>query len=115
MKEIKEIAKYISEYGIKAKTRAQMFPKYQIDMRCCFIDDLTKTCMIYPVRPDICKSFICNQSMIDIHHNKMKILSRPGVYNVSMHVTFLRDSMFIEYISGNPVLREILTDIQIEW
>lgn len=61
-KEIKEIRRYIRKHDIKECRR--MFPavKQPLDMTCPFLD-ISKgkdKCRIYPVRPFVCREFICD-------------------------------------------------------
>lgn len=55
--EIKEIDKYLKEHKI---TPTKYDANTDIDNRCPFRDDFLKRCMIYPVRPEICKIFKCD-------------------------------------------------------
>ena len=60
-KEIKEIKRYIKKHHITE--RKHNYPAVVgFDLTCPFLDDSKEKdkCMIYPVRPEICRSFICN-------------------------------------------------------
>lgn len=109
------IVDYMLKNNIKPKARVRIFPRLEIDMRCCFVDDDTHTCMIYSVRPEICHKFLCNQDMKTINLNKIRASNRKGSNNVSMHVTFLREPHFIAYIQSEPELARELVDLRIEY
>ena len=61
-KEIKEIHRYIKNHNIQESKRMIPFVSIDYDLTCPFLDmnKSCKKCTIYPVRPQICKSFICN-------------------------------------------------------
>lgn len=62
-KEIKEIHRYIKKHNIKPyKRNPPTALPIEIDMTCPFLDESKdcEKCMIYPVRGEICRSFICN-------------------------------------------------------
>lgn len=74
LKEIVVIEKYVKKHKIKRKRLNVLTNNTQI-VRCPFVD-LTgkeKKCMIYPVRPNICRIFMCNsipkteQEYIDVY------------------------------------------------
>ena len=64
-KEIKVIRKYIKQYHIKEYKHLIPLAQPVIDMTCPFLNDdkPTEKCMIYEVRPQICKSFIYRPSL----------------------------------------------------
>lgn len=62
-KEINTIKAYIRKHNIKEQTHRLIPVKEQpvLDMMCPFLDDnAEKKCTIYPVRPFVCRKFICN-------------------------------------------------------
>lgn len=78
-------------------------------MLCTFRDMKNKTCRIYPVRPQVCRSFICNM-MPDAMHNNKIIYHKKADYNsmdddlnlkrfASSHLLFFKDYNFdIQYM-----------------
>lgn len=84
-KEITEIKKYIKEHDIKMQEhRAFYLRKDTLDMICPFCDiNKELKCTIYPVRPSICKIFLCsNAAKRDVH------LSDAGRKNINMREVF---------------------------
>lgn len=69
-KEILEIKKYIKEHDVKEQEhRVFVLSNKSIDMVCPFCDIKKELkCTIYPVRPSICKIFLCsNAAKRNIH------------------------------------------------
>ena len=44
-----------------------------VDMTCPFRDERNKKCLIYEIRPAICREFMCNHSHDDIMKAKLDI------------------------------------------
>lgn len=65
--EERTIRKYITKNNIKAIPTKEGKNVY---MDCCFHDRKNKRCIIYPVRPDVCRKFKCNLSAKEIADNK---------------------------------------------
>lgn len=61
--EINQIRHYIKKHDIKQHRKVAPTVKPFIDMTCPFLDDMKEydKCTIYPVRPQICRNFICNK------------------------------------------------------
>ena len=66
--EVKRIKAYIKKYGIKEQRHNVMMG---VDMTCPFRDDANKKCLVYEVRPAICKQFMCNHTAEDIAKAKI--------------------------------------------
>lgn len=66
-REITVIKSYVKKHGIKEQRHNFAAGT---DMTCPFRDEAKKRCLIYPVRPQICRSFVCNHSLEDIEKNK---------------------------------------------
>ena len=66
-KEVSDIKKYIKKHHIKQQRHnAAMY-----DMTCPFRDEVNKKCLIYPIRPAICRQFMCNHTLKDIENAKL--------------------------------------------
>lgn len=74
--EILRIEKYVKKHNIKEQ-RHNVFAGY--DMTCPFRDDVQRKCLIYSVRPEICRVFMCNHSHEDIMKAKfdMHAIKKP--------------------------------------
>ena len=62
-REIAIIHKYIKDNNVRKYQHLFPVAKEVVDMTCPFMDDskLKEKCRIYPVRPEICRQFICSQ------------------------------------------------------
>ncbi len=57
--EVRKIEKYLAKRpSIKRKAASKTF-----SINCVFRDEVTKSCMIYPCRPKICKIFRCTDRL----------------------------------------------------
>lgn len=65
-REVERIRKYIKKNGIKAQTHVAILANQALDMMCPFMKlRREKKCTIYPVRPQICRAFVCNKTAMD--------------------------------------------------
>lgn len=63
LKEIDTIRRYIAKKHIKECKHIIPFAAGNVyDMTCPFRDNAKKICTIYPVRPEICRAFICDNA-----------------------------------------------------
>lgn len=85
--EIKIIKNYIKKHNIKEQRH-----NYRVgtDMTCPFRDEANRKCLIYDVRPQICKQFVCNHTIEDIQKSKLDL------HRIN-RVVFMRNEFF-----GNP-------------
>jgi Fe-S-cluster containining protein len=72
-----------------------------VDMTCPFRDERNKKCLIYEIRPEICRVFQCNQERDVIVANKMRM---HGVNNVVL----MRNEFFGNTEDLDFVLNELL-------
>ncbi len=66
-KEEKRIREYIRENNIEPEF---FQTEKDMNLNCCFYDRTNKMCMIYEVRPSICKSFKCNKNINQLEREK---------------------------------------------
>ncbi len=59
--ELRRIKRYAEEHHLKEHRQAPFWDPNATDMTCPFRNQQTKQCDIYPVRPQICRSFICSK------------------------------------------------------
>lgn len=71
-REIQEIRRYMKKYHVQEKRHILPTRELIIDMTCPFLNDEggNQKCTIYPVRPHICRAFICNQLPSKMKENK---------------------------------------------
>ena len=82
--EIKRIKAYIKKHGIKEQRHNVMVG---VDMTCPFRDERNKKCLIYEIRPAICREFMCNHTHADILKAKLDF------HNINQAV-FMRAEFF---------------------
>ena len=97
--EVKTVREYLKK-NPKIKDRAlenPIFENGKVYVRCCFYDSKKKECMIYPVRPFICKAYKCNQDDLKIEDNKNFIESKAH-YNIDAKTIHdFRSLLFDDY------------------
>ena len=72
-KEIREIRRFIKKNGITECKHLLPAANTCIDMKCPFLDTDKKSekCRIYPVRPAICRQFICDSEKRAKHNREL--------------------------------------------
>lgn len=83
-KEIMRIHSYIKKHNIKEQRHNFM---NGIDMTCPFRDNINRKCLIYEIRPAICREFMCNHTREDIMQSKLNI-------HLQNRVVFMRTEFF---------------------
>lgn len=63
------IGRYIKAHNIKEQSNLLLNPA-SFDITCPFLSSENRRCLIYEVRPKICRTFICSQDMETIQRNK---------------------------------------------
>lgn len=85
--EMDRIEKYIKSHHIKEQDHH--VPASTIDMLCPFLNVDTKQCVIYPVRPKVCRKFLC--SMTDAEVEKLQEERKTIGNIISMRTQFFDD------------------------
>ena len=67
--EIERIRAYVRKHHLKEHTTV-VNPGVYVDGTCPFRNNVARKCDIYPVRPEICRCFQCDQARDDIDQNK---------------------------------------------
>lgn len=68
--EVERIKAYAKKHNLKEHRQAPFFDLSATDFSCPFRDPIAKKCDIYPVRPKICRSFICTKTLEDARHDR---------------------------------------------
>lgn len=82
--EVKRIKAYIKKHNIKEQRHNAMVG---VDMTCPFRDEANKKCLIYEIRPAICREFMCNHTQEDIKKSKLD-------FHKTNRVVFMRAEFF---------------------
>ena len=89
--EINQIKAYIKKNNIvEQKHILSVVALPTIDMTCPFLDNTRKThkCTIYPVRPQVCREYLCNCGK--------RFVPSSSVLDGKHHNVFLRETFFSE-------------------
>ena len=92
--EVRQIKAYIKKHNIKEQRHNFL---QGIDMTCPFRDELNRKCLVYEVRPAICREFVCNHTVEDIKKAKIAlhkinrvVLMRNEFFGSNEDVEFLK-------------------------
>lgn len=86
-KEIKAIRRYIRQNNIKEQKHIVPTAQVSMDWTCPFRDNTNKRCVIYPVRPAICRDFKCDKP-------KQQIWADRDMYHDVNRVVLMRQEFF---------------------
>lgn len=65
--EVLAIHRYLKRHPVKEQRHNAMMG---VDATCPFRDEKARKCLIYSIRPGICRSFMCNYALDDLAENK---------------------------------------------
>ena len=71
--ELREIKRYAQAHHLKENHRRLFLDPNATDFTCPFRNNEKRICEIYPVRPEICRSFICSKSLETAHAERDQI------------------------------------------
>ena len=77
-----KIKRFIKRYNVEEQIRRYPTAAHFVDMVCPFRDEVAKTCTIYPVRPEICRTFICCHAKEEIERNRKELMEKHPVIDV---------------------------------
>lgn len=100
--ETRRIAKWLASNEVKP------FPVVKggtvLRANCPFRDDVNKRCLIYPVRPLVCRTFKCNMGNKGAEKNLKRMFDRKGAsFQISFHWIFMGDPSICE-VMGLPLV-----------
>ena len=106
--DITRIKEYVKEHNIKPQDRLNKLTG-SFDARCCFYDTKNKVCTIYPVRPFVCKDFICSR---ENWKQKRDEYERRAKYNSTLNEMIMAtfdDKIYNDYA---PIILYAVTTCQ---
>lgn len=103
--EIIRIAKYMDMHHIGRGEKIIPRGENTVDMTCPFYDEVKRRCLIYNVRPEVCRKFACSLGRKRIERHLFKI-AKNAAGDVDMAATFFNDQSISETL---PMLK---TDIE---
>ncbi len=101
--ELIRIAKYMVAHHIGRGEKMMPRGENTIDMTCPFYDEVKRRCVIYPVRPGVCRSFICSHGRKYIERHLYKI-AKHASGDVDMAATFFGDQSISDIL---PIFESI--------
>lgn len=81
-KEIKEICRYVKKHHVQEQKRVVPMVDKPFDLTCPFRSESEKKCLIYSVRPQICRNFRCDYPRRHIQMNKELLHKRYQVVDM---------------------------------
>lgn len=81
-KELSDLKKYVRIHHIKPITHFAPTVDPLFDLSCPFRSDKEKKCLVYEVRPEICKEFQCNKPKEHIRPNMSKPIEDYEIINL---------------------------------
>ena len=88
--DIKRIKAFMKKHGVKEQKHfVPISVPIAFDLTCPFRDNANKRCVIYPVRPEICRDFKCDHPKKQIELDKAKY-----------HSLYLPHSMRLTFFGG---------------
>ena len=84
--EFHRIKVYVKKHGIREHRQAPFFDPQAIDMSCPFRNAKTRKCEIYPARPYICRTFLCNKTIDDARKDRDLIHKERSVYSLKYEI-----------------------------
>ena len=97
-KEVKLIKQYVKKHKIPLKNRNMSSGDF--DGTCCFWDNNSKMCLVYEVRPFVCRHFMCNNKnwlQDRENYNKRSTYNKWNSTSVNLY-------SFDDLIYGDPTL-----------
>lgn len=85
-REVERIKAYVKEHDI-AEQRHNFPVSGCVDMTCPFRDDVNRVCLVYEVRPAICRQFQCD-------HKPKDIAASKAAFHEKYNVVFMRHTFF---------------------
>ena len=90
--EIEIVKKYYKEHTeIHKKVKSNCIPlknkvtrKYDVNLQCPFRDRENKKCMIYEVRPEICRRFKCNKNKLEMIKDRTECEVKGDYNNINV-------------------------------
>lgn len=101
--EVKKIHEYLKTHPVKEHRQAPFFDLGAADLTCPFRDSVNKRCEIYPVRPLICRHFICTMNRETAHRERDKIYK--GRNEVSFRKEFFDNPEAVNFIGVEMLKR----------
>lgn len=84
--EIKRLKVYVAKHNIKEHRHTYFFDPEATDLTCPFRNEQEMKCEVYPVRPLICRSFICSKSIEQARHDRDHFHETRSVHSLRYEI-----------------------------
>ncbi len=101
--EVNRIHRYMKRHHIEQHFQKTLVEIGSTDLTCPFRDNKNKRCLIYEVRPEICKQFICCEDQNKSFRNRDKIL-RDNRHTVFCRTEFFGNTEDIDWFTQMQML-----------
>ena len=109
--DIKRIKKYVSLHKIQPVNRIDIMTG-TFKAHCCFYDEISKKCTIYPVRPFVCRDFRCDREDWKVYRD---MYEKQCKYNSSFAPkTILATFDDLIYKDYTPIIKYLLGMLPVE-
>lgn len=85
-KELKKIKRYVKKHHIKPQKHIPPTVEPTFDLTCPFRDDNNRICIIYSLRPQICRSFKCDKPKNGIWATKREFHAKYRVVDMRKEI-----------------------------
>lgn len=96
--EVSKLKRYAAAHNLKEHRQAPFFDQKATDLTCPFRNEQTKRCDVYPVRPLICREFICTKSLQQAHHDRNLVHQSRRAHSLRYEV--FGNSETLDFIRG---------------
>ncbi len=105
-RELRRIKAYAKAHNLQEHRQAPFFDPYAVDFTCPFRNQAERRCEIYPVRPAICRSFVCSKPLMAAHADRDSIYQ--GREERSLRYEVFGNPETVGFIAG-VVLRSVMS------
>lgn len=106
--EARKVKRYAKAHNLKEHRQAPFFDPKAVDLTCPFRNEQTKRCDVYPVRPLICRAFVCTKSLQQAQHDRDLVHETRSVHSMRMDVFGNPETInFLQSVVTKQVIREM--------
>lgn len=87
--ELEILKRYAKKHNLKEHRQAPFWDPKATDLTCPFRNQQTQQtqrCDVYPVRPLICKTFICSKELLQAHADRDEITKDRKIYSLRWEI-----------------------------
>lgn len=109
-KELQRIKIYAREHNLQEHRQAPFFDPGAVDLTCPFRNEVEQRCDIYPVRPKICRNFICSKPRSVVLAERDRITAGRKTYSLRWEIFGNPESLdYLERIRPRGLKKNLIT------